>query len=425
MAGMNRDNSADMYSRGNGTNRPTDHSRAFSRLSRDAKTVLNLVQKQGPLAKSRLAELTGMKQTTLNRAVEMLKSYGILVESGTGKSTGGRRPCLYTVNPLRFAVIGIDISRTCTRVVITDLCMNIRYEKNFAMDPSHTPQKTVNTVADILLEGVGALGLEKPYILGAGVGTVGPLDRQEGRLASPINFPASGWENVPIKNMLEARLDLPVSIDNGANMSVLAEYLFGRGKGYRSVSYFNCGVGIRTGAISSGMIVRSINDAEDAFGHMIVDVDGEICSCGNYGCIECYSSIPSITRKFISAVKKGGATRIHKEPDEITYRDICTAASEGDHLAGEILSGAAAILGAGLANYINLLSPELIILSGPLISHSDLFFNMAVETASRKYYSRDIRKVVFSKGGCFGDNAISLGAAAMVVEKQLGTGVGI
>lgn len=407
-----------------GTDR-NDNCRPFSRLGKDAKTVLSLVQKQGPLTKSRLAGLTGMKQTTLNRAVEMLRSCGILVESGIGESTGGRRPCLYTVNPLRFAAIGIDISRTYTRVVITDLCMHIRYARDFPMEPSHTPQKTVDAVAEIIAEGIDTLGLEKPYILGAGVGTVGPLDRREGRLASPLNFPAAGWENVPIQSMLEARLELPVSIDNGVNMSVLAEYLFGTGKGYRSVSYFNCGVGIRAGAISSGMIVRSINDMEDAFGHMIVDVDGEICSCGNYGCIECYSSIPSIIRKFTAAVKKGRTSRIRKELDEITYQDICTAASEGDDLAREMISGAAAILGAGLANYINLLSPELIILSGPLISHSELFFNMSVETASRKYYARDTRKVIFSRGGCFGDNAISLGAAAMVVEKHLGTGVGI
>lgn len=244
-------------------------------------------------------------------------------------------------------------------------------------------------------------------------------------MSSPVNFPAPGWEDVPVKSMLEDRLEMPVYIDNSANLSVLAEYFFGSGKGYESVSYFNCGIGIRTGAISSGVIVRTINDAEDAFGHMVVDVDGEPCNCGNYGCIECYSSIPAITGNFSSAIKKGRSSKVQKEPGKITYMDICTAVSGGDDLAREIITGAATIFGAGLANYINLLSPGLVILSEPLVSHSELFYKVSIETAFRKYYSRDTKRVVFSKGGCFGDNAIAIGAAAMVIEKQLGSRVGL
>jgi predicted NBD/HSP70 family sugar kinase len=90
-------------------------------------------------------------------------------------------------------------------------------------------------------------------------------------------------------------------IDNGANTTILAEYNFGAGKGYQNIAYFNCSTGIRTGAISAGTIVRTINDAEDAFGHMVIKVDGEPCSCGNYGCIDCYSSIYAIIQKYNAA----------------------------------------------------------------------------------------------------------------------------
>lgn len=97
----------------------------FGQLNEDAREVFNLVQKQGHLTKSSLVDLTGLKPTTLNRAIKMLEISGLLVESGTGESTGGRKPSLYTVNPLRFAVVGIDISRTYTQVVITDLGMKV------------------------------------------------------------------------------------------------------------------------------------------------------------------------------------------------------------------------------------------------------------------------------------------------------------
>jgi len=135
------------------------------------------------------------------------------------------------------------------------------------------------------------LKIDRKKLIGIGIGTVGPLNRASGVMINPANFEAPGWSNVPFKAMLAEKTGLPVIIDNGANAAVLAETLFGAGKGLKDVVYLNCGIGIRTGVISSGTIVRTINDAEDAFGHMVIDVDGETCICGNSGCIETYSSI--------------------------------------------------------------------------------------------------------------------------------------
>lgn len=391
----------------------------LQQLNEEARNIFGLVQKQGPLTKNRLVQITGMKLTTLNRIMEPLEASGFLVENGTEESSGGRKPSLYSINSNKYVSIGIDISRTYAQVLITSIDMEIKYKKLIAMDESCTPQKTVNDLSLVITEAIENLKLQKQSVLGIGIGTVGPLDRSKGVIINPVNFPAPGWNNVPIKSMVEDKLGLPVFIDNGANTSVLAEYLFGKGKNYGNTSYFICGVGIRTGAISSGIIVRTINDTEDAFGHMVIDVDGDKCTCGNYGCIECYSSIPSITNKFVSAMKKGRNSIVIKPVDQINYLDICSAAANGDELAREIIISAATIFGAGLANYINLLSPGLVILSGPLISHSELFYMICTETALKKYYSKAEHKVYFSKGGCFGDNAISLGAAAMVIEKLL------
>lgn len=193
-------------------------------------------------------------------------------------------------------------------------------------------------------------------ILGVGIGTVGPLDREKGILFNPPNFPAPGWVNVPLKDILEKEIDLPITVDNGANTAVLVENIFGAGKGFSNMAYFHCGIGIRTGAIAGGKIVRTINDAEDAFGHMIIDVDGEQCNCGNFDCVDCYSSIPAIVTKFITALKKGRVSNTTTPLDQMQYSDICAAAEEDDDLAKEIIVEAATILGSGLANYINLLN---------------------------------------------------------------------
>lgn len=225
---------------------------------------------------------------------------------------------------------------------------------------------------------------------------------------------------MPIKDMFKEKLSLPIVIDNGANAAVLAEHLFGTGKDIDNISYFHCGIGIRTGAISSGGIVRAINEYEDAFGHMVIDIDGELCHCGNRGCIETMCSIPSITKKFKKLLeqKHSSSDDESKPLNRIDYLYICNTAEQGDKLAKETIVNAATHFGIGLANYINLINPELVVLSGPLIEHSPLFYKTAVEAASKRRYMKSSR-VAFSMGGYFKDKAIALGAAALLVEEIL------
>ncbi|MCG8500514.1 MAG: ROK family protein [Firmicutes bacterium] len=395
----------------------------FQCLSEDSKNIFSLIQKKGPLTKNKLLLMTKIKLTSLNRFMQPLEEQGLVVEVGTGASTGGRKPVLYDVNPSRFYLVGLDISRTYTQVIITNLKMEILDRRRFLMQECFTPVKTVKTISTTLKEMLKALLIDTSMLLGVGLGTIGPLDRAEGVILNPKNFPAKGWHHTWIKRFLEQELALPVMIDNGANTAAVAELLFGSGRNLSNIAYFNCGIGIRTGVISSGTIVRTINDAEDAFGHMVIDVDGEQCSCGNYGCIERYSSIPSIVQKYGSAVKKGRFSAVSKPLQEINYMDICDAAEQKAELAREIITDAAAIFGAGLANYMNLLNPDLIVLSGPLIKHSPLFYQVCTRIALKKYYLKEEGKVIFSRGGHFKDSAIAVGAAAMVIESYLNSTV--
>ena len=338
-------------------------------IKEEGKMIFSLIQKKGPLAKNELREVTGMKLSSLNRIMRPLVQKELIAGAEIGESTGGRKPVLYGVNRENYYIIGIDISRTYTQVVVINLKMDILCRRQFAMDETCTPEKTAKLISEAVSEEFRQLSIGKQMILGAGLGTVGPLDRERGVMLDPGNFPAPGWIDTPVKDILERELGYPVIIDNGANTAVLAEFLFGDGKNMKSTAYFNCGIGIRTGVISSGNIVRTVNDTEDVFGHMIIDVDGERCNCGNYGCIECYSSIPAIVRKFISELKKGRSSSLSKPLEEINYIDICVAAEKKDNTAREVITGAAIIFGSGLANYINLLNPGLVILSGPLIRY--------------------------------------------------------
>lgn len=389
-------------------------------LPPETKLIFSILQKKGPITKHELIILTKMKLTTLNRFIKPLNAANLLLETGKGESELGRKPVLLDINPSRYWLIGIDLSRTYVQIVFTNLKLQIIDKKFFPMDATTTPSKTIQKMAEILNETMQRFHLDKQLCLGVGVGTVGPLDITKGMMLYTQNFPAPGWSEISICSLVESRFELPVYLDNGANTALLSESLFGDGRNYRNILYINCGVGIRTGATLGANIVRTVKDAEDAFGHMVIDFDGEACNCGNYGCLECYASIPAIKTRFITELKKGRFSVIHNPFEKIDYQDICQAADrDGDALAMEVITSAATALGIGLANYINLLNPDLIILSGPLIHNSKLYYETCIQTALKKHYLNKTNKIAFSKGGFFGEKAIAVGAGALVIENYL------
>ncbi len=373
-----------------------DAHKSFECLNDRCKYIFDIVQKKGPITKSELIDKTKIKLTTLNREIRILLHNKIIVETDIGQSTGGRKPSLYDVNPREFYIIGIDISRTYTKIVITNLKLKIIEEEllSYEYKIENISGIIPNSIKNLCMK----LNIQKSFIVGIGIGIVGGFD---------IN---------PLYDTLNKELDVPICIDNGANAAVIGEYNFGVGKSKKNIAYINCGVGIRTGIISSGVLVRTINNLEDAFGHMIVDANGELCSCGNYGCIESYVSISNITKKFINEMKGINGSYLNRKLDNINYRDVCSLAERENEVAMNIIKNSALYFGIALSNYIKLFNPELIILSGPLIQNSKLFYDIAKETAFEKCHIKN-NNIQFSNGGHYKDNSIAVGACAMVIQK--------
>lgn len=386
-------------------------------LSEDNKKVFNIILRFGPVTKKKIIEYTNMKLTTLNRSMQTLIGYRFVVEIGEQESTGGRKPTLFDVNPFEYYFVGIDISRTYSKVIITNLKREILFNEQFQMKQDMTPDRTVRSIKDVFNRGLNYLSIVKEKIVGGGLGTIGPLDTNRGIIFKPNNFYAKGWENVPIKEMLENALDIEVTIDNGANAAVYAEYLSGTLFEYSNIVYVNCGIGIRMGVITNGKIIHTINNANDAFGHMVVNYDGDSCYCGKTGCVECYASILSIVKKYVSLVKLGRDTTINKNMNSISFNDITRAAESGEYLANEVFEFAAKLLAIGLSNYVTIVNPSKVILSGPSINSSDVFYDFLLKYID-KYISSKQNNIVFNKGGDYRNNAIALGAALLFINKN-------
>jgi len=374
--------------------------------------ILNIIQKTGPITKKHIQTIANIKLTTLNRIMKTLEDKKVVMVYGESDSTGGRKAVEYDVTQTGAYVIGIDLSRTYVKLVLTDMKLSILKKEQFLMDESYSPEKTIENIIFIIKQMLSDLYIEKKEVLGIGIGTVGPLDREKGIILNPKGFFNRNWANVPIKAMLEKGFSIPCFIDNGANTAVLAEYLYGKGKGLKSVVYIHCGIGLRSAIITDGIIIRTMNDRADAFGHMIVDRNGEVCSCGNSGCIEGYSSIDSIIKK-INSKSKHGKSLI----SEINYRETLKSELQNNAFAIEVINQGTEILGIGLSNLVRLLNPELVILSGPLIMNFEHYYEKSIEI----FHSINPmdNRVTFSKGGKFQEEVIALGAAAMAMEVYL------
>ena len=373
-------------------------SNVFEALNDRCKYIFSIIQANGPITKSELINITKIKLTTLNRDLKILLDEKIIMESDIGESTGGRKPGLYDVNQEGFYIIGIDISRTYTKIVITNLKLRIVNER--LLSHKYNMETISEVIPGAIEELCTKLKIQNSNIVGIGIGIVGGFD---------IN---------PLHDVLNRKFNTLICVDNGASAAVVGEYNFGIGRGKNNISYINCGVGIRTGIVSSGVLIRTINNIEDAFGHMIVEANGQQCSCGNYGCIESYVSILNITKKFINIMKETNPLGLNKNLDNINYRDVCSLAEEENEVAVSLIKDSALYFGIGLSNYIKLFNPELIILSGPLIQNSKLFYETAKEIAMQKCHIKNTN-IQFSKRGYFEENSIAVGACAIVMQKIL------
>jgi predicted NBD/HSP70 family sugar kinase len=382
------------------------------RLDHRSLEILDIIYTKGPITKKYIQSITNTKLTTLNREMKVLADEKLISEFGEEESTGGRKAIKYDMALAGFYTIGIDISRTYVKLILTNMKLNILIKKDFILDESYSPEKTIELIVSIIEQMLRDSAITRNQILGVGIGTVGPIDREKGIILNPKGFFNKNWINVPLKSLIEEKLSIPCFIENGANNAVLAEYLFGKRKEVKSVAYIHCGIGLRSAIIKDGIIIRTMNDREDAFGHMIIEPNGEKCICGNHGCIECYSSLDSIVKRI------NARTKLNKDDiNEINYKEILRTELQNNEIVMEVINKGAEILGIGITNLVRLLNPDIVILSGPLIMNFKNYYERCIETFYENNPNAD--SIIFSKGGRFQEDTIAIGSAAMVMEFYL------
>ena len=250
-------------------------------------------------------------------------------------------------------------------------------------------------------------------VAGIGLGVAGIIDREKGRVLISPNLHVV--EKIDLVSEIKAEFGVPVFIENDANSAALGEKWTGTGKDFSNFVLFTIGTGIGGGMIYD----KKLLGVSAEIGHMSISEDGDKCHCGNYGCLETYASARAIVSKAIFILEKGRESLLKEYCGgnfyKLTTEDIYKAALDGDSLARELLKDAGRYLGIGIANIINLMSPEAIILTGGLRGAWDIYMQEAMKEASRRTFKElyDTVKIVPST---LMDDAGIVGSAGLVFQ---------
>ncbi len=239
------------------------------------------------------------------------------------------------------------------------------------------------SMASVLADGGGG------EVLGVGIGSPGPLNRKTGMV---LETPNLGFTDFPLRDMISEATGLSATLDNDANCATYGEWWLGAGQGAKILVGLTLGTGIGGGLVVDGEIHHGVSDAAAEFGHMTINTTGRKCKCGNYGCMEAYASGPNIAARAVEGLETGVESilpeLVEGRLEAITAATVYEAVVLGDAFADEVMKETAQVLGVGIANLVNALNPDVVVIAGGVTrAGDDLFEPLRKEVRRRAFRS--------------------------------------
>jgi glucokinase-like ROK family protein len=373
-------------------------------------TVLNLIKTHSPISRTDIARLSGLSLATVSGITADLIAEDLVYEKEEGESTGGRRPILLALNHRARYVIGIKLMERQVIAALTDLNATVLHRVTHPLRDGQDVERTVEALAETVEGLIAGAEIDREKLVGVGIGLAGVIDSARGVCRySPI----LKWRNVPLRDLLEARLGISVYIDNDVNTLTMAEKLFGAGQGVDDFLTITVGRGVGMGIVVNGQFYRGTRGGGGEFGHTVIDPEGPLCGCGKRGCLEAYVSDPAIVRMTREAIQRG---ELSIAPEELSVEGVVALAREGNGVAHRIFDQAGRVLGMGIANLINVFNPRLIIISGEGVRAGEFLFGPMRE-AMRRYAFADLAEDTEIIVQEWGDDAWARGAASLVLQE--------
>jgi predicted NBD/HSP70 family sugar kinase len=368
--------------------------------------VLNLIRNRQPVSRADVARISGLQRSTVSLITEELIGKQLIVEGATGRLPRGRRPTFLRLNENR-VVICVDIRPARISLGVADI--NGLFSAQETMPTPRRPQAAIDEIAARIERLVAA----RPQSTVEGIGISVP-----GRIHQPtqnlVFAPNLKWPASDLKSPLEKETGLTVELENAANACALSEIWFGRAAGISNLVAITVSEGIGAGIIANGQLITGQNGVAGEFGHVPLDPDGPVCSCGNRGCWEVLASNSAALRYYFEEPSQ----RNNRQEQTLGFTDLLTLAEQGDVRAGQALDRMASMLARGTRMIVAGLAPEAIAFIGEFTAAWDRFRPAIQKEVEAQNISG--RPIAFLAGQD-GAAARLRGTAALVLQKHFGT----
>ena len=380
--------------------------------------VMRALRRQGRISRTEISNITGWSKAKASQEIRSLVDKGYLVEVGEGVSQGGRKPRILRINNQLGYIVGVDIGATSVDIALADVTGLILQRKSEPTDVKFSPETVLGRCSELIFELTQAQGITPAQILGIGVGVPGPVDFARGVLVAPPLMPE--WENFLIRDFLKKAFPSAfVVVDNDVNIMALGEQRAGEGVGVDHFIFVKIGTGIGAGIISNGKIHRGSDGCAGDIGHICVDKEGPLCTCGNKGCLEAMAAGPAITSKAMESARNGSSPVLSQVREAkggiIRPEDVNAACREGDQAALDIIRDSGQMIGDVLASLVNFFNPSHIFIGGGIAN----FGNHLLVAIRRAVLHRSLPlatthlSIKFSK---MGSNAGVVGAISLALD---------
>lgn len=345
--------------------------------------LLHLIREKQPISRAEIAKVSGLRPGTVSSIVNRLMRKGVIYEGAEGASSGGRKPTFLHINGENAYVLAIDIGVHDTVYAVSDFNGRILQQK--ALMTEGKPK-------DFLRRLAAEIGktIEKNYprvkFEAVGVSVPGLIKRDTGEVAVSPNLE---WNNLPVKAILEELLKLPVYVENDANAAAYSELWYGPLDEIKvkTLLYILVVDGLGTGLIINGELHVGSQIGLGGFGHMCLEPNGEVCSCGRKGCWETLASESATIARYHRLMNNKNGSM------SVSITDLIALANRGDEKALAAIRATAEYLGEGIASLAHGLSPEIIVIGGDISAAWNLIEPIIKAKVKSRYLIPSIAKI--------------------------------
>ena len=368
-------------------------------------SIFKLIRKRGPISRIELTKISGCSAGTASNHVRTLIEKGFVIETKKGISSGGRKPIQLMVNPNKAYIFSIEIEVNKIKMVLFDLELKVVTKNIIPITYKNDYRKTLEEVFFKIDKMMEEKNLELDNLLGIGVAVPGLIDKVKGILEFAPNL---GWENVPILNIFKDKYGIPIVLNNEAKAAAIGE----RESIYPNINnmvFVSINEGIGCGIFFNGGLYRGASGNAGEFGHIIIDTNGPLCTCGNKGCWETLASENFIVNSYL---------KLPNSNKELTKEEIYQLGKNGDKKIIEIFKEAGKNIGIGLVNIVNGLSPELLVIGGGIVEIKEYIYEEIVKKLEESALSVSYRNVEI-KFSELGSLAAVYGMADLIINERI------